>query len=135
MRATSHTKLIWKQLKNKLESNWNDSQKSKKSKIGKRINEMAILNSLLKSKVNGWCKWRFFPKNKFVSGRYYRGGKFKNTDPAVIQNNWANGIYNKVRRAKLWKQWFLDKTGNFCLSKIEMSGKASFKTCPTNFSC
>ena len=132
LRASIHTIQIWKLLKSILERNWKG--KLLETGVTTQLNEMAVLNGILKDKNNDWCEWAFFPKEKFVSGRWYRGGSFKFTDPVVIQNNWIVGNYNKERRARLWGQWFLDEDGGNCLDSAKFDKHAKFRNC-TGFVC
>ena len=91
---------------------------------------MRAFNNLLGSKGDS-VKWAFFPKDKFVSGRWYRGRtqEFDGTDPIVIQNNWAVGIDEKIGRAKRFKQWYLEEDDRTCVKNFKEKPFRGFVDC------
>jgi len=101
LRSTSATLTMWTQLhrahKKRLEA-------LKLEQVGDLGNEMLMLPAFLKH-----VKWTFFPKNEFVSGKWYGNATMRRlTRPVVIQNNWIIGNENKTMRAKEWGHWYLN---------------------------
>ena len=112
LNATKNTEMTWSRLERNLNTYWLS---------GNQLNEMYTLNYILKNPILKSddslkdLKWDFMPRDKYVSGRWYKGGEFLDTKPVVIQNNWVTGVDHKMERAHKQKQWFLEDNQKSCL--------------------
>ena len=90
---------------------------------------MRVFNDLLANKGHDYVNWALFPRDKFVSGRWYQGTEFDGTRPVVIQNNWAVGSEEKIERAKKFKQWYLEEDGVTCVVDFKETPFRGFVNC------
>lgn len=79
------------------------------------IGEQHTMTPLLK-KLSIQVHW--LNQCESANGKWYRQTNPSCPLPMVIQNNWIVGNHAKIERAKKYKQWFLDKSGQ-CSNKTE----------------
>lgn len=106
LNSTKRTQRMWSALRQQHERTLRLYADSDRQTLGDEGSEMLMLPQHLRS-----VAWTFFPKDRFVSGKWYLDRNMReNSFPVVIQNNWIVGNAEKIRRAQDWGHWFLDSS-------------------------
>ncbi|XP_070537481.1 uncharacterized protein [Ptychodera flava] len=110
LNATSWTRRIWKELRERLDH----ISAAYHNGTGRTIADMGILNGLIRREG---LKIQWLPDDQFFSGQWYRKPELRDIpkQPVVIQNNYIVGNGRKEERAKLWNHWFLSNSTNECI--------------------
>ncbi|KAK3085471.1 hypothetical protein FSP39_003923 [Pinctada imbricata] len=109
------TKRLWKELTRRMIALYNKIRALPPMKlISEGDNDQQYLSALIRNKYKG-IKVKLLDAMDFPDGQWYKLSKEKRqlSKPYIINNNWVVGNFEKIKRAKKWKHWFL-KEDNTC---------------------